>query len=148
VTSLRDLERVRAIGVTLGGRKLTSPEKAHAIRSGVDTPFGATLLIPREDVSSHRNLPLRTSTSQSTPLDWRWGRLGEVAYRAVDETVRVRIAGEIHGMIDGIEDSVTQRHLGVTIKVDGLRAALAAFVKHLQNSGIKALEDAAGKAAR
>jgi hypothetical protein len=146
--SLRDLQQVRDIGAKLGNQNMTSSQRASSIRKGIDTPFAATLLIPREDLASHRNVPLNSTTSRPVPLDWRWGRLGTVTRKAVDDTVRYRLSKEINEVIPDIDDTSNETHLGVTIRVTGIKAALGAFAKHLEDQGIRALEDAVGKPAR
>ena len=148
VTSLRDLERVRGVGVKLGKRQLNRTESVGAIKQGVGAKsFPALEFVPRADAASNRNSPLK-SASGSASLDWRWGRLGDVAYRAVDETVKCQIADDLEGLIPSVADPAIAQRAGMTFRIYGTRNAFRAFVKHLQTSGIKAIEDAVGKAAR
>jgi hypothetical protein len=148
VASLRELERVRGIGVKLGKRQLTRSESVGAIKQGIiGKGFAALRFVPQADASSNKNTPLQSSRGSKT-LDWRWGRLGEVAYRAVNETVQCQIADDLEALIPGVADPAIAKRAGVTFRIYGTRNAFRAFVKHLRTSGVKAIEDAVGKAAR
>jgi hypothetical protein len=100
--------------------------------------------VPREDKSSRTNVPLPVADSRSDPLNWQWGRLGDVTYRAVNEAVQCQIAEDLEGMVCSVDDPVVTGPL----RVYGTRNALRAFVRHLREDGIKALEKAVGKPAR
>jgi hypothetical protein len=148
VASLRELERVRGIGVKLGKRQLTRAESVGAIKQGIGgRGFAALRFVPQADASSNKNTPLQSSRGSKT-LDWRWGRLGEVAYRAVNETVQCQIADDLEALIPSVADPAIAKRAGMTFRIYGTRNAFRAFVKHLRTSGIKAIEDAVGKAAR
>jgi len=148
IASLRELERVRGIGVKLGKRQLSRSENVGAIKQGIPGKgFAALRFVPQADASSNKNTPLQ-STRGSKTLDWRWGRLGEVAYRAVNETVQCQIADDLEALIPGVADPAIAKRAGMTFRIYGTRNAFRAFVKHLRTSGIKAIEDAVGKAAR
>jgi hypothetical protein len=148
IASLRELERVRGIGVKLGKRQLSRSEGVGAIKQGITGKgFAALRFIPQADASSNKNSPLQ-STRGSKTLDWRWGRLGEVAYRAVNETVQCQIADDLEALIPGVADPAIAKRAGLTFRIYGTRNAFRAFVKHLRTSGVKAIEDAVGKAAR
>ena len=147
VASLRELERVRGIGVKLGKRELARSESVGAIKQGIGPKgFAALRFVPQADVSSNKNTPLQSSRGTKT-LDWRWGRLGEVAYRAVNETVQCQIADDLEALIPSVADPAIAKRAGMTFRIYGTRNAFRAFVKHLRTSGIKAIEDAVGKAA-
>lgn len=148
IASLRELERVRGIGVKLGNRQLSRSESAGAIKQGIGAQgFAALRFVPHADASSNRNTPLQSSRGAET-LDWRWGQLGEVAYRAVNETVQCQIADDLEALIPNVADPAIASRAGVTFRIYGTRNAFRAFVKHLRASGIKAIEDAVGKPAR
>jgi hypothetical protein len=148
VASLRELERVRGIGVKLGKRQLGRSDSVGAIKQAIGAKgFAALRFVPQADASSNKNTPLQSTRGAKT-LDWRWGRLGEVAYRAVNETVQCQIADDLEALIPGVADPAIAKRAGMTFRIYGTRNAFRAFVKHLRTSGIKAIEDAAGKAAR
>jgi hypothetical protein len=88
---------------------------------------------------------------QRAPLDWRWGQLGDVAYRTVDEAVKGRIAGELRDMAGQLDDRIDLpdwlRWAGIT-DVYGIRSAFLAFARHLSSDGIRAIETAVGRPAR
>ena len=148
IASLRELERVRGIGAKLGKRPLPGQEAVTAIKGGIiGRSFAALRFVPRADTASNRNIPLQSPRGTKT-LDWRWGRLGEVAYRAVDETVRCQIADDLEALIPSVADPAIAKRAGVTFQIHGTRNAFRSFVKTLRTSGIKAIEDAVGKAAR
>ena len=148
IASLRDLERVRGIGVKLGNKPLSRAQQVQAIKQGSGSSgFAALQFVPREDTASHMNVPL-SSHSGSTPLDWRWGRLGEVAYKAVDETVKCQIASELAALIPSVADPAVANRAGMTFPIYGTRDAFRVFVDHLRAAGITAIENAVGKPAR
>lgn len=148
ITSLRDLERVRGVGAKLGRRDLSRTESVDAIKKGVGVGrFPALEFVPRADASSTRNAGFG-SASGAGSLEWRWGRLGDVAYRAVDETVKCQIADDLEGLIAGVADPAVAKRAGMTVRIHGTRNAFRAFVTHLRTSGIRAIEDAVGKPAR
>jgi hydroxymethylglutaryl-CoA reductase len=70
--------------------------------------------------------------------------LGPLAYQAVDATVKGDIVTELMKLSNTIDDSVSK--FGTI--VPGIRAAYNAFVQHLRNDGISALEAAMGQKAR
>jgi hypothetical protein len=145
--SLRDLERVRGVGTKLGKRQLKGNERVDAIKQGLGAKtFAALDFIPKVDSVSTRNTPLQANSG--TSLDWRWGRLGDMAYRAVDETIKCQIADDLEALIPSVADPAIAKKAGMTLRIYGTRNAFRAFVKQLRTSGVKAIEDAVGKAAR
>jgi hypothetical protein len=148
ITSLRDLERVRGIGVKLAGRSVSTAERTSEIRRalGGSSPtfvFAAKGFVPREDRKPGANVPYPTGGGTS-PLDWRWGRLGSETRAAVDASVRGTIASELLARIDDVPDPV--RRYGMEVR--GTKAAFRAFCEHLRGQGIAALERAVGRKAR
>ena len=149
IASLRDLERVRGIGVRLGRKRLSQAQRVQAIMDGTGkSGYAALRFVPREDVDSRRNVPLAQTGSTPSRLDWRWGQLGDLAYGTVDEIVRCRIAAELEDMIDDIDDKVTFPTAVATITVVGVKGALCEFVAYLRTYGIWAIEKAVAKRAR
>jgi hypothetical protein len=145
IGSLRDLERVRGVGVRLGTGDVPSFRKADEIRAALGADgFAAHRFVPRVDPSSSTNLPLRVSGGGRAPLEWRWGQLGDAAYRAVDKAVKEGIAGELRGMAGRVTDPIATP-VG---RVYGIRAAFLAFVRHLRDDGITVVEAAVGSRAR
>jgi hypothetical protein len=146
IASLRDLERVRGVGVRLGTRPVTLAQRADEVRRALGAGgFAARGYVPRESPVPGANVPLHRSDGSRAPLDWHWGQLGDVAYRAVDETVKDTIASELGAMSGKVSDPI-DAPLG--IKVYGTRNAFRAFVRHLHDQGITAIEKAVAKPAR
>ena len=146
-TSLKDLETVRRAAAKVAPRQLTTADKATLIKTSLGgTASTVLVLIPREDVSSRTNVRVYTSASGVTPMDWRWGRLGPVTYRAVNEAIRHDVADMLAGL--HINDAASKHFLGLTIEVHGLQSALNGFVAHLRSDGIAVIERAVGKKAR
>lgn len=142
--SLRDLEVVRDQGRRLSSKHLSPPQQAQAIKTSLKgAPFHALGFIPKEDRS--QNNPPLTQANGRAPLEWRWGELGDIAYRQVDATVKGEIATELAAKVPLIQDPA-KGPLGV--EIHGVRAALQAFVQHLRTDGIGALEKAVGRRAR
>jgi hypothetical protein len=141
----QDAEPVRvdqATTVTL--RSLA--EKSAAVKTALGGPtFAARGFVPREDRSSSANLPLVRSDGGRSPLEWRWGQLGDAAYRAIDDAVTLRVAGEFHKKVNDVNDPV-EAPLGQ--RIHGTRNAYRSFVAHLRTEGIVALENAIGKPCR
>ena len=147
ITSLRDLERVRGIGRKLAGRRLSLSQRTDAIKQALGTPlFGATPFVPKEDRTAGKNVPLPGTTSGASPLEWRWGRLGNKTYQEVDVTIKRRIADELFKRLRDVPDPVVATAL--KIRVRGTRHAFRLFIDHLRAEGIRALEKAVGKKAR
>ena len=143
--SLRDLEKVRQAGIRLGTRSASLAQRAAAIRTA-----------SKRSPSSVRSQPLRTPRGQilkekcpDVPCrcdefapDWRWGHLGDVAYRAVDDTVKIRICRELTDMAG---DTPTACPLAQAISSNcGIRDAITSYAQVLHKDGIKALEKAVG----
>jgi hypothetical protein len=136
ITSLRDLERVRGLGRKLAGSRLSTAQRADAVKKALGTPvFAAKAFVPREDRTAGANVPLPGSNSGKSPLEWRWGQLGDTTYHVVDETVKTRIAGDLFDRLGSVKDT-------------NIRRALGSFVGHLRAEGIRALERAVGQKAR
>jgi hypothetical protein len=76
-------------------------------------------------------------------LEWRWGQLGPLAYQAVDKAVRADIAKEQARKMPK-EDSTSASAITIT----GIRAGFSAFVQHLQQRGIGAIEAAVSRKGR
>lgn len=146
IASLRDLERVRGVGVKLGNGAVTVAQKTDEIRRALGgSGFAARGYVPRESKVAGANARLTVPGGARAPLEWRWGQLGEMAYAAVDETVKSSIASELHGMANRVKDPISAP-LG--IRVYGTRSALLSFVRHLRTEGIGAIERAVGSSAR
>jgi subtilisin family serine protease/LAS superfamily LD-carboxypeptidase LdcB len=146
IGSLRDLERVRGVGVKLGPAQVSLSTKTAEIREALGASgFTARGFAPRESKAPNANVPLVSRDGQRAPLEWRWGQLGNAAYSAVDESVKGAIAGELHDMAGSIADPI-EAPLGQ--RVYGIRNAFLAFVRHLRSDGIKAIEKAVGTPAR
>jgi hypothetical protein len=146
IASLRDLERVRGVGVKLGGASITPAQKAAEIRGALGADgFAARAYVPRESKVAGANLPYALSNGKRAPLEWRWGQLGDEAAKAVDKTVRQTIPSELKAMADKVKEPL---NAPMGIKVYGVRRALRAFARHLNTDGIAVLEKAVGRPAR
>ena len=146
IASLRDLERVRGVGVKLGNGPATLAQKTDEIRKALgSTGFAARAFVPRESKAAGANVPLTRSDGARAPLEWRWGKLGDVAFGVVDETVKGRIASELHEMAEKVTDPIDA---GLGMRVHGTRNAFLSFVRHLRTDGITAIEKAVGISAR
>jgi len=152
-SSLRELERVREVGRKLAASRLSPSQEHDAIRQALGWPlFAATeAFVPKEDRTSRNNVPLPGTTRGASRLEWRWGRLGDIAYKAVDDTVKCRIAKELCELLPKIPDPAhvkfpkTDRTI---FKIPGTRRAFRSFVDHLRREGIRVLEKAVEKKAR
>jgi GH25 family lysozyme M1 (1,4-beta-N-acetylmuramidase) len=143
--SLRDLERIR--NASRGVTPPSGPDTVAFLKKTLGgTLFGALDYVPREDLAA-QNIPLVVTSGQS-PLEWRWGQLGNEASRAVDIAVRERIAGTLASMITQIDEPTRIKQWGIEITIHGTRSAFARFVQHLATDGITAVEQAVGKRAR
>ena len=150
-TSLGELRAVRDAGAKLVGTP--HPDRAAAIKQAVGNPFAARGYVPREDLSPGANMPLPGVGITASPLEWRWGQMGEVACKEVDLTVRKDIADELFGRLGDVPDpvKVSDTWIATTLldlRIRGTRAAFRAFTEHLRSEGIRALELAIGKPAR
>jgi subtilisin family serine protease len=144
IASLRDLERVRGLGVRIGSASVTPPAAAAQIQQALgEDGFAARRFVPREDTTSTANLRLPRPAGGMSRLEWRWGQLGDAAYGAVDTAVRKRIPPELHEMADGM-DKWIDTPVG---RVYGTPDAVRAFARHLRETGIAALEAAVGASA-
>ncbi len=136
VTSLRDLERVRGVGRKFAGSRLSNAQRADAVKKALGTPiFAAAGFVPKEDRTAGANVPLPGAGRGKSPLEWRWGQLGDTTYKIVDETVKNTMANDLHARLASVKDQ-------------NLRGALRSFVDHLRSEGIRALEKAVAKKAR
>ena len=100
--------------------------------------FAAKPFVPREDRTAGptgANVPLPGPQGGKSPLEWRWGQLGDITYHVVDEAVKTRIANELFNRLGSVTDKDQRRVLG-------------AFVNHLRSDGIRVIEKAVGKKAR
>ncbi|MFI5893992.1 S8 family serine peptidase [Actinoplanes sp. NPDC051513] len=146
IGSLRDLERVRGAGAGQGAAPITTARKSDAIRAALGPAgFAAKPFVPRADPRPGATTPLTTTDGSRAPLEWRWGQLGDAAYRAMDETVRHRIADELAELSRKVDDRI-EAPLG--LRVQGVRGAYGAFVRSLRSDGILAIEKAVGHPAR
>ena len=146
IASLRDLERIRGVGVKLGSSPATLAQKTDEIRKTLGPAgFAARAFVPHESKVPGANLPLTCPDGTRAPLEWRWGQLGDAAFGAVDETVKAEIAGELHEMATTVQDPI---NAGLGMRVYGTRNAFLSFVRHLHTDGIAAIEKAVGKSAR
>ncbi|WP_433379086.1 S8 family serine peptidase [Actinoplanes sp. CA-142083] len=146
IGSLRDLERVRGAGVGQGAAPITTARKADLVRAALGPAgFAAKPFVPRADPRPGANTPLTTSDGSRAPLEWRWGQLGDAAYRAVDDTCKHRIANELAALTRTVKDRI-DAPLG--LRVNGVRGAFGAFVRSLRADGIVAIEKAVGHPAR
>jgi hypothetical protein len=139
ITSLRDLELVRGMGRKLAGRTLSTAQKADTIRQALaGRTFTALSFVPRENHTAGANganVPLPGPTGGKSPLEWRWGQLGDITYKVVDDTVKTDIAGRLFDRLTEVADL-------------DRRNALRLFAEHLCSEGIGVLEKAVGKKAR
>lgn len=144
IRSLRDLELVRGIGRKLVGRLSSTSQRLAAVKQALGdhsrVVFAAGRFVPKEDRTASTNVPLPGASSGASPLEWRWGQLGNVAYEEIDRTVKRTIAKQLHDL----KLDVPERDKGVS----GIRHAYLLFVKHLRAEGIRALEIAVGRKAR
>ena len=146
IASLRDLERVRGVGVRLGPTDVPTSQRATAIRQALGgTVFAARSYVPREDVGASPNVALRNPDGSRAPLEWRWGQLGPIAYQAVDEAVRKRLADELRDLAAKVPDPVEGPG---GMRIHGTRSAFGGFVRHLRADGITVLEKGVGASAR
>ena len=145
IAGLRDLERVRGIGVRIGTSTVTSLDAQTQIREALGPDgFAARRFVPREDPTSTSNLHLPGPGVAKSPLEWRWGQLGPAAYSAVDTAVKKRIPPELREMAKGM-DKWIDTPVG---RVYGTPDAVRAFARHLADTGIAALEAAVDARAR
>jgi hypothetical protein len=146
IASLRDLERVRGVGVKLGGGPATLAQKTDEIRKALGPAgFAARAFTPHESKVAGANVPLTSSDGTRAPLEWRWGQLGDAAFSAVDEAVKGQIASELHEMAKDVKDPI---NAPLGIRVYGTQSALLSFARHLRTDGVAAIEKAVGKSAR
>jgi hypothetical protein len=136
--SIRDLQKAREAGVQAGPGPHSKARVDELVRQG--TPrYEARRYVPREKPGAN---PAIVSTSGSpAPLEWRWGKLGRLAYTAVDDTVKRGIADELRTLSKTTKDSVSMH--GMTVR--GIRVAVDTFAQQLENDGIKVLEAAMGE---
>jgi hypothetical protein len=150
ITSLRDLERVRGVGRKLAGHLSSSSQRVAAVKQALGDAsglmFAAGRFVPKVDPTASANVPLPAAGLGVSRLEWRWGQLGDVAYQAIDDTVKHRIPDELFGRLRDIPDPVVATAL--KIRVVGTRHAFRLFIDHLRAEGIRALEMAVGRRAR
>lgn len=145
IASLRDLERVRGVGVKLGAGTVSLGKKADEVRKALGASgFAARAYVPRESPVAGANPPYNRSDGTRAALDWRWGQLGPTARAAVDETVKTTISAELRALAGNVADPITAPF---GIRVYGIQNAFLAFVRHLRSDGIGAIEKAVGKPA-
>jgi hypothetical protein len=145
IAGLRDLERVRGVGVRIGTSTVTSPDAPTQIREALGPDgFAARRFVPREDPTSTSNLRLPRPGGAKSPLEWRWGNLGPAAYSAVDTAVKKRIPPELREIAKDM-DKWVPTPVG---RVYGTPDAVRAFARHLADAGIAALEAAVDARAR
>ena len=143
--SIRDLQRVRDAGLRAGPAPRNSGQDNDIVRQALGSPvFEAKRYVPREKLGDPRNPALVATGSVPAPMAWVWGRLGPIAYQAVDATVKGDIADEMKKLSKDMDDTAT-KYLQT---VHGIRGAYDVFVRHLQTEGIRALEAAMGRPAR
>src|SRR6185369_1192296 len=136
ITSLRDLERVRGVGRKFAGSRLSAAQRADAVKKALGSPiFAAAGFVPKEDGTAGANVSLPSASGGKSPLEWRWGQLGDSTYKVVDETVKNSVANDLHKRLDSVKDQ-------------NIRSALASFVEHLRSEGVRALVKAVAKNAR
>jgi len=136
ITSLRDLERVRGVGRKFAGSRLSAAQRADAVKKALGSPiFAAAGFVPKEDRTAGANVSLPSASGGKSPLEWRWGQLGDSTYKVVDETVKNSVANDLHKRLDSVKDQ-------------NIRSALASFVEHLRSEGVRALVKAVAKNAR
>jgi hypothetical protein len=146
IASLRDLERVRGVGTQLAGGQPSAAERLAAIRRalGGQLTFAAKPFVPVEDRTPGANVPLPGGDGAPSPLEWRWGQLGDVAYCAVDDTVKVRLANALFERLRDVQEPTEAGGL----RIWGARHAFRLFTEHLRREGIRALELAIDAKAR
>ena len=141
VASLRDLERARGVGVRNGSAAVTPPAAAGQYPQALGPDgFAARRFVPREDLTSTSDLRLPGPGGGRSRLEWRWGQLGDVARQAVDTTVKAYFPPQLRTMSEHMkkwEDSPVGR-------VYGVPDAVRALARHLQATGIEAIEAAIG----
>jgi hypothetical protein len=146
IAGLRDLERVRGVGVRIGATPVTPPAAAAQIREALGADgFAARRFVPREDPTSTTNPRLPGPGVKNAPLEWRWGQLGPAAYAAVDTAVKTKISPQLREMANGMDKWIDTPVVG---RVYGVPDALRAFARHLRDTGIGAIEAAVGTPAR
>jgi len=139
--SLRDLERVRGVGVRIGSASVTPTVAAAQVRQALGADgFAARRFVPREDSTSTSDLRLPGTPRGTARFEWRWGQLGDAAYAAVDTAVKKRIPPELRDMANGMRPWI-DTPVG---RVYGTPDAVRAFARHLRDTGIGALEAAVG----
>ncbi len=149
ITSLRDLERARGVGVKLAGQHVSSAQRAAALKQALGgSVFAAKGFVPREDLGSKKNVPLPPRGGPKPPFEWRWGQLGPDAYREVDRIVKTRVYDELFKKLKNVDETATAS-LGVTtLRIHGVRHAFRLFTEHLRTDGIRVAENAVGRKAR
>lgn len=146
IASLRELERVRGAGVKLGRAEVSLSQRGDTMRQALGgTVFAARAFVPREDVARTAAVALRVPGGARAPMEWRWGRLGPVAYQAIDGTIRKRLADELLVFAGQVPDPVDGP---AGMRIHGIRSAYRSFVRHLRDDGITVLERAVGRNAR
>ncbi|TDC52901.1 hypothetical protein E1212_07085 [Jiangella ureilytica] len=146
IASLRELERVRGAGVKLGRAEVSLSQRGTAMRQALGgTTFAARAFVPREDVARTAAVALRVPGGARAPMEWRWGRLGPVAYQAIDGTIRKRLADELLVFAGQVPDPVDGP---AGMRIHGIRGAYRQFIRHLRDDGITVLERAVGRNAR
>jgi hypothetical protein len=144
-TSYDEINKAYAGGKGAAGQKLSASKRAAALQQALgDKLYGAAIYLPKEDTSSRTNFRLPGPGVTSAPLEWRWGKLGSVAYKEVDKTVREDIADALFERMKDVPDRVSMK--GQTVM--GIRHAFRTFIDHLRANGISALEAAVSKKAR
>jgi hypothetical protein len=98
--------------------------------------FAAKAFIPVEDRTPGANIPLPGAGGGPSPLEWRWGQLGEVAHRAIDVAVKQRMADELFKRLRDVPEPTEAAGL----RIWGARHAFRLFIEHLRAEGIRALE--------
>jgi hypothetical protein len=137
--TIRDLQKARHAGEQAGPGPHSTARVKELVRQALGTPmFEASRYVPREKPGAN---PAIVGTSGSpAPLEWHWGKLGKLAYDAVNDTVKGDIVDELKKFSNTINDEVSV----AGIKVGGIRGAVKAFAEHLHADGITALEHAMG----
>ena len=140
--SLGELARVRAAGTHAASATTSTADQ---IRAALGSPrFAAQSYLPRPNPAPGANPALSSTDGSRAPLDWQWGRLGDLAYTEVDRAVRHKIADTVDGMARDQADAVDSPVGQIT----GIKDALRAFAEHLRTHGIGAIEQAVGRRAR
>lgn len=148
--SLYELEKVRDLGRKMAGRSVSNSQKVATIKQALGTPpFAARLFVPKVDQTLGKNIPLPPVKNGRSPLEWRWGQLGSIAYEAVDVTVKGAIASGLFKQLPNVPDPVVAVvATKLKVRIRGTRHVYRLFVEHLQKEGIRALELAVGRKAR